>query len=73
MSNTTCSLMNRRAFLRSGAVAGACAAIVVAGCDEPTATKVETPPVEKGGRKRLDFMKEKSGGLKDTPAGPKKP
>ncbi len=57
MSNSSCSPSSRRAFLRVGVVAGLA---LVVGCDQPGPTKVETPPVEKGNRSKLDRLKEKA-------------
>ncbi len=58
MANNSLSPMSRRGLLRLGIVVGM---LGVAGCsDGETAKKVETPPVEGGGRSRLGKMEEKA-------------
>lgn len=58
MSSILCSQLSRRRLLRVGmiAVAGA-----LAGCgDTGEPTKVESPPVEKGNRSRLQNLEKKA-------------
>ncbi|MHB1555886.1 MAG: hypothetical protein ACYC61_00260 [Isosphaeraceae bacterium] len=57
MSNCPCSPSGRRAFLRVGTVAGVA---LIMGCEESGPKKVDSPPIEKGNRSRLDRLKEKT-------------
>lgn len=56
MSNCPCSPSSRRAFLGLGTVAGLA---LIAGCEDSGPKKVESPPIDKGNRSRLDRLKEK--------------
>jgi hypothetical protein len=58
MANSSLSPMSRRGLLRLSIVVGMLGAV---GCSEDeTAKKVETSPVEGGGRSRLGKMEEKA-------------
>jgi hypothetical protein len=58
MRNNTILPLDRRGFLRLGALAGVLGAMGCEGGD--TAEKLTTPPMEKGTRSRLDMMKDKA-------------
>jgi len=55
MRNNTISSLDRRGFLRLGALAGVLGAMGCDGGDQPE--KPTSPPAEKGNRSRLDMLK----------------